>query len=246
MEWIIECSQPFTEPQQKAFLNVVRTLNPSAKTVSSTTLKRDLMEKYNNKAKALKIKLDKVKGMFSFTIDCWTSKNVLPFMNIRVHWINDSWTQESAMVDFCHLQGKHSGSKLCNEFTKTLIRFGIPLKKVLGITLDNATNNDTFFTSLENYAIKNGVIISSVEDQVRCLAHILNLSVQDMLKLLKIEGNVIDEGNELNEEDYLEEGDDIEEDETDAGDEQSDEDDDLDEEGLDNDDTGAESETEVS
>lgn len=33
LRWVIECNQPFTEPQQNAFVAVIRTLNLDAKVI---------------------------------------------------------------------------------------------------------------------------------------------------------------------------------------------------------------------
>ncbi|KAJ6640752.1 Zinc finger BED domain-containing protein RICESLEEPER 4, partial [Pseudolycoriella hygida] len=54
MRWVIECNQPFTEPQQAAFVALVRTLNPEAKVVSDVKVKSDVMAAYKDKLEELK------------------------------------------------------------------------------------------------------------------------------------------------------------------------------------------------
>ena len=65
---------------------------------------------------------------------------------------------------------------------KCLEIFEIPLNKVMAIKMDNVSSNDTFITNL------NKIIPSftSTENRVRCILHIVNLAVQDILKSLKI------------------------------------------------------------
>lgn len=46
--------QPFTEPQQPAFIEMVKTLNPLAHVVSNDTLRRDLLELYNTELNKVK------------------------------------------------------------------------------------------------------------------------------------------------------------------------------------------------
>lgn len=66
----------------------------------------------------------------------------------------------------------------------------------MGITLDNASNNDTLFNWLEEHGL------TCVLNHVRCLDHIMNLAVQDILTELKVpEGN----GDTATEYDDLEE-----------------------------------------
>lgn len=93
--------------------------------------------------------------------------------------MDKDWKYNSTLLDFAKVEGEHSGYKLKTLFEDCLIRWGIPFSKILGITVDNASNNDTFFDWLEEHGIAVDV------SQIRCLAHIMNLSVQDMLKCLK-------------------------------------------------------------
>lgn len=179
-------SQPFCECEIDSFLEMIETLNPEANTISRETVKRDIMKKYEQLVEDIKLKLKKSPAKFSFTVDAWTSKNVLPFLAIRAHWINVDFEYETVLLDFAHIDGKHDGEKFSQIFLKCLNRFEIPLSKVLGVTVDNATNNDTFMDGLEKYGITVGTHISSKENRIRCMAHILNLCVQDILSTLKI------------------------------------------------------------
>ncbi|KAJ6647884.1 Zinc finger BED domain-containing protein RICESLEEPER 4, partial [Pseudolycoriella hygida] len=129
LNWVIECNQPFTEPQQQAFVALIRTLNPDAVVVSSC--KSDLLAAYAAALDNLKAELAKIPGKISITMDAWTSTNSLAFLATRV-------------------------------------------------TVDNASNNDTFFDCLQQHGI------TAVDNHMRCMAHIINLSIQDILNSLKI------------------------------------------------------------
>lgn len=59
-------------------------------------------------------------------------------------------------------------------------RLQVPFDKIAAITLHNATNNDTLFDFLEHHGI------AADSHQVRYMAHIINLAVQDILGTLKI------------------------------------------------------------
>lgn len=54
----------------------------------------------------------------------------------------------------------------------------------MGITSDNATNNDTFIDSLADWMEDNFISFNTTEKHFRCFAHVLNLSVQKALKKL--------------------------------------------------------------
>lgn len=192
MKWIVVSNQPFTEAQQEEFVEMVHLLNPSAELISDKTVKRDLMAKYLEKVEELKILISEVPGKFSFTVDAWTSKNIHPFMAIRAHWISKEWELKSALLDLAYIDGEHSGSNLSDIFMECLERFNIALAKLMSITLDNATNNDTFMESLKDLADELGVPLNSSNSRIRCMAHILNLCVQDIMAILKIPANQLD------------------------------------------------------
>ncbi len=198
MKWIVMSNQPFTEAQQKEFVEMVHLLNPAAELISDKTVRRDLMAKYIQKVEEIKLIISKVPGRFSFTVDGWTSKNVHPFMAIRAHWISEEWEYKSILLDLSYIDGDHSGLHYSQIFVACLERFNIPLSKVMCITMDNVGANDTFMESLEALGIKADVIINSADNRVRCMAHILNLCVQDILSMLKVPLN-----HEDNEKDCL-------------------------------------------
>lgn len=190
---------------------MIATLNPDAKVISETTLKRDLVALFKQKFEEVQIRIGKVPGKISFTFDGWTSKNVLAFVAIRAHYLNVDYVYESVLLDFSHLAESHSGLNLCNVFLDCLKRFEIPLCKVMGITMDNAFANDTFLDSMEKHGIKILTNFSKAGHHVRCLAHILNLSVQDILQALKVASMYVEADDENPE--YFEEHDDEEEEE---------------------------------
>lgn len=178
--------QPFSECENEYFLDVIASLNPDAETISDTTVKRDIMELFAKKIDEIKLKLKKAPGKYSFTLDAWTSKNSLPFMAIRAHWIDEFWVYQTVLLDLCHIVGKHDGENFSKIFLECLKRFEIPLSKVLSLTMDNVTSNDTFMEFLKKHGIQIGTHLSSSENRVRCMAHILNLCVQDILASLNI------------------------------------------------------------
>lgn len=138
------------------------------------------MAEFAHKINELKTEIANVPGKISITLDAWTSKNSLAFLAIRGHWLDQNWNYHSKLLDFAHIEGDHKGFSLSGIFTDCLTRLEIPFTKILAVTLDNATNNDTFFFWLEQHGI------NAVDNRMRCMAHIINLSVQDIMSALKV------------------------------------------------------------
>lgn len=158
LKWVILSDQPFTEVQNEAFLDMLKTLNPEAKSVSDKTIKRDSMAAFLLEFEKNKLHISKVPGKISFTLDGWTSRNVLAFVAIRAHYINTDWNYESVLLDFVEVDG-HKGSDISSVFLDCLKRYDIPLSKVISITMDNAEPNNTFMDILATHGISIQTII---------------------------------------------------------------------------------------
>lgn len=96
------------------------------------------------------------------------------------HWLDEEWKLQSKLLDFAYIEGSHTGQNHSVILSKCLDRLNIAFSNIQAITADNAGSNNTMFEWLDDYGI------SAVTSQVRCLAHVLNLAVQDMLASLKV------------------------------------------------------------
>ncbi|KAH0712018.1 hypothetical protein KY289_007977 [Solanum tuberosum] len=79
----------------------------------------------------------------------------------------------------------HKGEDMANEIIKCLRDWG--LDKIFTITVDNASSNDVTVKELSKIFTKQGINFMNGEHlHVRCMAHILNLVVQDGLKVYAV------------------------------------------------------------
>jgi hypothetical protein len=90
------------------------------------------------------------------------------------------------VLEFTELHGIHSGENLATAVQCTLSELDLE-SKVIAITGDNASNNKVMASELY-HAIKKlspEIQFHGVDSYIRCLAHILNLIVKDILRALK-------------------------------------------------------------
>lgn len=67
----------------------------------------------------------------------------------------------------------------------------------MACTTDSASNNDTLMIAIERTCRRQNIDFTKDKNHVRCLAHIINLAVQDALRVLNAESTV-DEDNIFN------------------------------------------------
>ena len=79
------------------------------------------------------------------------------------------------IIAFRHIPGKHTGIRISSVFREILKEYDI-LERILCVTLDNASNNDSFIDDLILHKVM------SNECHVRCFPHILNLAAQVALQ----------------------------------------------------------------
>ena len=143
---------------------------------------------------------------FSFAVDAWTAKNGSSFYGITIHFIDEKWNYRSLALDLVPSHGNHTGVDIASIFFGALRSYNIQ-NKVQGITLDNASANTSFIREL-GILMENEKINFDVEDQhFRCFSHIMNLAVQDVLKLIKVnvDENSRNTHHESEDDDYTDE-----------------------------------------
>jgi hypothetical protein len=147
---------------------------------------RRLEEIYLIKKTELKSKLNSFKSKFSITCDIWTSKNQLSFFGFTIHYIDNDWKLQESLLAFKFLEGEHDGFNLAEYLVEVLEEFGIT-DRLLGITADNASNNSTMISHLDEYFKKSypDAGFNGIWNQVECMAHVLNLGAQEILKGFK-------------------------------------------------------------
>ncbi|GBC26953.2 zinc finger BED domain-containing protein RICESLEEPER 2-like [Rhizophagus irregularis DAOM 181602=DAOM 197198] len=184
--WIISDEQPFTIVQNLLFQKMIIRLNSEVKIPSADTIHNDIIKIFKDEKEFIKKKLQEIPSKVSITLDAWTSKNQISFLGITIHWITNDWKLENTTLDFSHIEGPHSGENLASKLFEVLKEFEL-LQKILGISTDNTSNMNKMFSKFESICEYEGIEFIAKNQRIRCLAHIINLAVQNILKTLKEE-----------------------------------------------------------
>lgn len=102
-------------------------------------------------------------------------------MAITGYFIDEDWQYREVLLGFQPLSGTHSGENLSAILLGVLVQHQIQ-DRVLAITADNASNNNTLVNALQQSLSDTTTII-----RVPCLAHVIQLSLNELLGQMKAE-----------------------------------------------------------
>jgi hypothetical protein len=174
-EWIIMDTQAFVVAENPSFIRFIASLNPDFKLLKGDAIKDRVLAMYRECKESMKQVLNRHTGKFSFTTDIWTSPSSVAFLCVTAHFIDSDWKLVSYILAFRHIPGEHTGVRISALFQEILAEFSLT-NRVLCVTLDNASNNDTFISDL----VEKGCLYDN-QCQIRCFAHVLNLAAKDSL-----------------------------------------------------------------
>ncbi|KAG6625755.1 hypothetical protein CIPAW_15G000700 [Carya illinoinensis] len=139
-EMIITDEMPFTTVDKKSFNKFVRCLEPRFPMPSRYTIMRDCMKRHVREKTEMKEMFSRTSQRVSFTTDTWTSIQNVGYMYITAHFIDSEWTLHKRIIGFKEIVD-YKGASIGAMMDDCIQDWGI--KKVLCITVDNASANDT-------------------------------------------------------------------------------------------------------
>ncbi|KAH0636460.1 hypothetical protein KY289_036375 [Solanum tuberosum] len=156
---IIVDELPFSFVEKEGFKNFMRVTVPQFHIPSRRTVTRDCYELYLEERQLLKNVFKEARPRVCLTTDTWTSIQ-------KINYI-------------------HKGGDMAACITNCLLEWG--LDNVFTITVDNASSNDVTVKEMSKQLSNWGTNIMDGDHlHVRCMAHILNLIVQDGLKEIDV------------------------------------------------------------
>jgi hypothetical protein len=181
---VIDGNLSFRTIDRPSFQQFVRFLRPDAVINSRYKFKQLFEHQYKTAKASLLNDLNKTTKI-SIALDAWTANNHLSFLAIKAYYVNNKWKLQDKLLDFVPLRGSHTGDSMAQEVLQVLSDAGIK-HQLLAITCDNASNNGTLTKSLQNILQSKNYNWIAQENTIPCLAHIINLVVQDIIRHLKL------------------------------------------------------------
>lgn len=121
----------------------------------------------------------------SLALDIWTSCNHLAFMSVIEYFVNEHWRYREILLAFRSLIDSHTDVNLASEILNIMIEYHIE-NRLLTIIVDNASNNKILRHELVKLLRSRNISWNSHSDIVNCMTHVMQLSVNVLLKTLKV------------------------------------------------------------
>lgn len=181
---IILDALPFSHMENVGFRGFCVLMQPSFQLVSRTTITKDCVDLYLYLRKNLKEVFDTSSSRVCLTTDLWTSVRNLGYMCLTAHYIDKDWKLQKRIINFCVLATTHRDDAIAQAVEKCLLEWGI--EKICIITVDNASSNNKVVTNLvKRFQKWNGLLLNGEFFHMKCNANILNLIVNEGLKVVK-------------------------------------------------------------
>ena len=181
---IVMHSQPYQFVEYEGFRAVFHYLNENLQTISRNTCKSDVHKLYNTEKGKLKCMLQSSPGRISLTSDLWSSIISDGYLSLTAHFLDKNWNLQKRVLNYTIMPPSHTAMNLTEKIYSLLCEWGIE-HKVCAMTLDNASNNICFINLLiSQLNVRNLLVSNGDYVHIRCCAHILNLVVQEGLKVI--------------------------------------------------------------
>ncbi|GAB4833632.1 hypothetical protein Ancab_039952 [Ancistrocladus abbreviatus] len=173
---------PFKFVEALGFRHLCAQMQPHFQVPSRTTVARDCYTIFVDERMKVKNFLKSNCRRVCLTTDTWTSLQGINYICLTAHFIDNDWKLQKRILNFCPISS-HRGEAIGKIIEQCLLEWGI--EKVMTITVDNASSNDVAISYLKKKIINwRGIVLNGEFLHMRCVAHIINLAVNDSLKLV--------------------------------------------------------------
>jgi hypothetical protein len=178
VDWVTHDNLPFRIIESERLRRLIEFVNPmyKGKIPSAAVLRSRLRSIYEGAKGAVTEHLKTARGKVHITFDGWTSRNQLSLLGVNCFFVDQQWQHRRLLLALPPVCGRHTGDNLANEVADVLAEWGLGRDQLGYMVLDNASNNDTAVAALgAELGFDPG------ERRLRCLGHVLNLAVKQLM-----------------------------------------------------------------
>ncbi|GAU19715.1 hypothetical protein TSUD_78400 [Trifolium subterraneum] len=180
---ILELDLPFDLFEHVGMRRYTESLNPNAVIPPKNVIEAYVTHLYTKEKSKLKQELATIPNRISLSFDLWESCTSMPYICLTAHFVDADWKLNSKVLNFCSVYPP-TGGEVCETMIELLNDWGIE-KKIFSLTLDHSFENNVLQEQLKNHlGLQNGLLCDGEFFHARCFARVLNLIVEEGLKLV--------------------------------------------------------------
>lgn len=171
-EMICSDIQPLSIVDDPGFLKYSFTLDPKFVVPSRPVVQNEVMDLYESTKASIIHKMQTEIAKYCLTFDIWTSRSQDAYLSLTIHYIHSgTWQLCDLRLGVNKFEGRHGAEDIAEKIMELLEEWNLPFEKMSAATCDNASNNVKCFR--EHLKVP----------RAPCLGHVLNLAVNDALKV---------------------------------------------------------------
>lgn len=131
-----------------------------------------IMKAYYNWKVLLAEEIRYAKSNIYLSFDLWTLLNLIAFVAVVAHYINDDAHFRTILIGLQQVIGSHAEEIIAEQVVQVIQEYGIE-KRLKYFVLDNATSNDTCIEAILNEIWPD---LIKKKRKLWCIGHIINIA----------------------------------------------------------------------
>lgn len=168
-------------PEFHALLYAVNPSSPEVTISAPNTTSAHIERSYHRHRETVKRSLHKSRSLIHFSVDLWSAPGTKSLLGVHAQWVDDQYKLRKALLGLPQIKFSHGGENQGAHFMDVVREF--ELAHLVGyFTTDNAGSNSTLLEALsKNLLVEYGSRLNPRKRWIRCLGHIINLSLSAFL-----------------------------------------------------------------
>lgn len=181
---IILHGYPLAMVEHFGFRVFLKNLQPLFELVTLNRVEADCMEIYMKEKQKVSEVLDKLPGKISLSAELWAAHGDAEYLCLSAHYIDESWLLKRKILNFIMVDPSHTEDLRSDVIMTCLMDWDID-RKLFSMTFDSCSTNDNIVFGIRDRLSQNRFLYCNGQFfDVRCVAHVINLMVQDALEAL--------------------------------------------------------------
>ncbi|KAG2717548.1 hypothetical protein I3843_03G182800 [Carya illinoinensis] len=190
---IILHGYPLAMVEHFGFRVFVKNMQPLFELVTFSKAEADCIEIYMKEKQKVNEVLDKLPGKISLTAELWAAYGDVEYLCLTAHYIDESWLLKKMVLNFSLVDPSHTEDMRSDVIMTCLMDWDID-RKLFSMTFDSCSTNDNIVFKIRDRLSQNRFLYCNGQFfDVRCVANVINLMVQDALEALSDVTNKIRE-----------------------------------------------------